>query len=333
MSDIIENIDYSFNLSDEFIPLSKHPSFSSLSLIEKKNVYKLLSKTVMDAENGKWLIPSKEIIVAYPPFAKGSFSFVHNCDWRGSKIAVKKPKYQKISNIVEFLQEIQVWHTLRHPNLVQFLGISLNHIDDEITILMEKVEGQNLKDFLDNNKSSYAKSRKRYIVSQLIMVIKFLHNCNPPVVYRDLKPENILIDKNYHIKLTDFGLSKYFHDTDNDNYNMTGNTGTLRYMAPEVHFNKQYNLNVDVYSLGLIIYYIYTDEKPFNNYTTELMDTYFKSNDLIMCTKKIRDKKIRTIVNKCIDKDPNKRLNIDTLLNEWNNNTIPNPNDNKCVLS
>ena len=325
--------DNKFNLNNAFIPLSKHPSFTSLSLTEKEVVSNLLCKTVSDAENGKWLIPNNEIIVEYPAFAKGSFSSVHNCDWRGSKIAVKKPIYQKISNIMDFLQEIQVWHTLRHPNLVQFLGISLNHIEDEITILMEKVSGNNLKDFIENNRSSYAISRKRYIISQIITVIKFLHNCNPPVVYRDLKPENILIDKNYNIKLTDFGLSKYFHETDDDDsYAMTGNTGTLRYMAPEVYFNKKYNLNVDVYSLGLIIYYIYTDERPFNNYTVELMNTYFKSEDLIMSTKKIKDRKVRSIVNKCIDKDPVKRFNINNLLDEWNN-MCEIKKDGNCTIS
>jgi len=327
-----EDHDNELDLNDAFIALSKHPSFTSLSSIEKKAMSTLLCKTVSDAEKGKWLIPNNEIIVEYPSFAKGAFSSVHNCEWRGSNIAVKKPKYQKISNIMDFLQEIQVWHTLRHPNIVQFLGISLNHIADEITILMEKVSGNNLKDYIENNKSSYAISRKRYIISQIITVIKFLHNCNPPVVYRDLKPENILIDKNYNIKLTDFGLSKYFHGTQDDSYDMTGNTGTMRYMAPEVYFNKKYNLNVDVYSIGLIIYYIYTDECPFNNYTIELMDTYFNSEDLIMSTKKIKDIKVRSIVNKCIDKDPDERFNIDNLMNEWNNMCEIKKDDN-CTIS
>lgn len=328
MSDDIIQI----NDDDSFLQLTKHPSFADLSPMSKNKITKLLQDTIIKAKEGKWLIPNNEIVVQYPPFAKGTFSCIHNCEWRGLTIAVKKPKYKKISNMVDFLQEIQIWNTLRHPNLVQFLGISLNHIEDEITILMEKCEGTNLKHFLENSKMSNSVSKKKNIITQLIVIINFLHNCNPPIIYRDLKPENILIDKNNNIKLTDFGLSKYFSVDENGSYIMTGNTGTLRYMAPEVYYNKKYNLNVDIYSLGLIIYYIYTNEMPFNGYTPDKLDNYFSSDDLIMSTKKIADKKIRSIVNKCIDKDPNKRYCTKQLVDDWYNLCEVKP-EGKCIIS
>ena len=248
------------------------------------------------------------------------------------EIAVKKPKNKKVAYIVEFLKEIQVWSTLRHPNLVQFLGFSINHINDDITILMEKINGKNLKQFLENSKISNSSSYKKHIVTQLITIIKFLHNCDPPVIYRDLKPENILIDCIYNIKLTDFGLSKYFCESEDGNYSMTGNTGTLRYMAPEVYLSQKYNLNVDVYSLGLIMYYLFSNEVPFNNYTPDKMDNYFRSEDLMFNTEKIRYLTLRSIINKCICKDPTKRININELTEKWNNECEV-KTQNKCIIS
>ena len=98
---------------------------------------------------------------------------------------------------------------------------------------------------------------------------------------------------------------------------MTGGTGTMRYMAPEVYLNKPYSLKVDVYSLGLIIYYLFTDEKPFNDYNTESLQNYFNNEQLIFSTTKIKNKKIRTIVNKSINRDDKLRYDIRSLHKEW----------------
>ena len=117
---------------------------------------------------------------------------------------------------------------------------------------------------------------------QLINVIKFLHSCKPAVIYRDLKPENIMIDKFYNVKLTDFGLK------------MTGTTGTIRYMAPEVYFGQYYDLSADVYSLGLIIYYVFSGSRPFLDYNTQTIGTYFTNPDLLFSTKLVKDRRVRS---------------------------------------
>ena len=110
------------------------------------------------------------------------------------------------------------------------------------------------------------------LLLKLINVIKFLHSCKPAVIYRDLKPENIMIDKFYNVKLTDFGLCRFMPET--EPYKMTGTTGTIRYMAPEVYFGKYYDLSADVYSLGVIIYYVFSGSRPFLDYNTQTIGTY-----------------------------------------------------------
>lgn len=332
-----------------FLSLNKHPSFGQLSQEEKNSLVNLIQKIREDGASGYWLISSSELEINNVPFAYGSFSTVHDCVWRGGNVAIKKPRYNKINNLAEFLREIEVWSTIRHPNLVQFMGASFNETKEEIYIIMEKINGNNLKQCV----GKLNLNKKYILINQLIALFKFLHNCNPPIIYRDLKPENILIDNNNNIKLSDFGLSKHYitdgggdgngdgdgdgdgngdgdGDGNNDNYLMTPQTGTLRYMAPEVFLNRPYNLKVDIYSLGLIIYFIITNENPFNSYSKKDIESYFNKDDSMFSTKKINNKEIRTIINNCINKDVAERWDINKLYNEWNSLT---QSGFKCVIS
>jgi serine/threonine protein kinase len=78
--------------------------------------------------------------------------------------------------------------------------------------------------------------------------MNFLHSCSTHVVHRDLKPSNVLLTTDNHIKITDFGLSKFIPSKNkgmNDKFAMTGETGSYRFMAPEVFRHEAYNLKVN----------------------------------------------------------------------------------------
>jgi len=325
INDKIKDMDYIF-----FEEIKKHPSFSDLTTNKQSELNEVIKSTIEDAKIGKWLINYTELEIETEAFASVTFSTIHNCKWRGLEIAVKKAKTNKIMNILEFLNEVSVWSTLRHPKLVQFIGVSF--INDNVCILLEKVEGKNLKEYLKSKTSSISMLKKKEIISQLINIVKFLHNCNPPIIYRDLKPENILIDNYGNIKITDFGLSKYYNTTDDDNYMMTGNTGTLRYMAPEVYKGEKYDLKVDVYGLGLIMYYVITNEEPFTGNTMESMKIFFDMNDMIFSTRKVSNKELRKIVNNCIKKNAEERYTIDDLYIMWSNFMYTSRSRGGCVI-
>lgn len=89
------------------------------------------------------------------------------------------------------------------------------------------------------------------------------------IVYRDLKPDNIGFDVRGDVKIFDFGLAKEMRMEDlvcDDLYDMSGNTGSLRYMAPEVARRMPYNETVDIYSFAILFWQICSLEVPFASF-------------------------------------------------------------------
>ena len=92
------------------------------------------------------------------------------------------------------------------------------------------------------------------IMKQLADAMTYLASHN--IIHRDLKLSNVGIDHEGNVKLIDFGLAKILpkHDQQKDFFNLTGNTGSIRYMAPEIGRGEQYNLKADVYSFAILLY-------------------------------------------------------------------------------
>lgn len=143
------------------------------------------------------------------------------------------------------------------------------------------------------------------------------------IIYRDLKPENIGFDARGVVKLFDFGLSKELHEEDelsNGTYKLTANTGSLRYMAPEVCNKWPYNYSADVYSFGILLWEIMSLELPFHNiHDRESMI------DLVMNWGErppINDNwtsPMKSLITSCWDQNSRKRPTIEDVLQVLNN--------------
>lgn len=108
------------------------------------------------------------------------------------------------------------------------------------------------------------------LLARLADAVRYLHSQR--ILFRDLKPENVGLDDNDVVKLFDFGLGKQMPEQDGDEncdhnqtFRLTGETGTPRYMAPEVMLCKPYGYKVDVYSLGILIHEVLSLKTPFTN--------------------------------------------------------------------
>lgn len=109
-----------------------------------------------------------------------------------------------------------------------------------------------------NESGKFSEDRARFYAAELILALEYLHGKG--IVYRDMKPENVLIDKEGHVKLTDFGLSK---DGLKETNNLTESfVGTTEYLAPEIINDKQYSYSVDWYGLGIVLFEMLSGVNP-----------------------------------------------------------------------
>lgn len=155
----------------------------------------------------------------------------------------------------------------------------------------------------------------KFYGKQLLDIFSYLHSNN--VVHRDIKPENILIDKNFNIKLADFGFATLI---DEGQKNRTF-LGTERYMCPELLARTAYDAKkADVFSLGVVLYVLAKASPPFVQadpnkdvyYKTLLTNPghYWNSMD----DDNVIGDDLREIIQSCLQYNPNDRLSVDQLL-------------------
>lgn len=293
--------------------LNQTQSFHELDKKQQDSISNSIQSTILHAKREKWFIDIGELHISPEPFAHGGFAHIYNCTWRGIEIAVKKPKKKQLRSIVDILKEVQIWNTIRHPNIVQFLGLSIS--DTTIHIMLEKVNGYTLEKYIQNRKSYFpTRNIDKKLVHDLIKVFYFLHNAKPRIIYRDLKPDNILIEANGKLKLTDLGLSRFILNSDTNV--MTGDVGSYRWMCPDVYQGKSYNLSADIYSLGLLIHYIFSKKKPFSQQGEEDIIKFLNSpDDSLICFVEKKQKWYTPCIRKCININPSERCSIEEVYN------------------
>jgi serine/threonine protein kinase len=138
----------------------------------------------------------------------------------------------------------------------------------------------------------------------------YLHSGNPPVLHRDLKSANILLDESYTAKVCDFGLSRLKAQESN----MTGNCGTVQWMAPEVLSNEAYNEKADVYSYGIICWELLTAECPFDGMTPiQCALAVLNRNDRPEIPKWCPPA-LQALIRSCVKKDPNLRPTFEQII-------------------
>lgn len=141
---------------------------------------------------------------------------------------------------------------------------------------MEYIEGQDLYEYI-TEKGPLPEDVTRSIACILIDTLKSIHGAG--VIHRDLKPENIMIKikngKIKDLKLIDFGFAIFYDDLNKD----TLKAGTLNYMAPEILEGKKYGFDIDVFALGVILYFILSGELPFYTDDDEMIVKRILEND------------------------------------------------------
>jgi len=207
---------------------------------------------------------------------KGSFCCVYSAIYNEVPVAVKfcRPDVDRAVGNNTLITELEILAHIDHPHIVKVKGYGWNHDDEssDMFLVLELIHHGTLGDLLAEGKShSLSLSQSVGIAIQLSGAIKYLEmdfSNEYGVLHRDLKPDNVGIN-NGKVKLMDFGLARAIRTNGKlgQMYEMTGNCGTFRYMAPEVAKGLHYNEKCEVYSFGLIFWQMLTGAQPFNHKT------------------------------------------------------------------
>tara|TARA_Y100000389_G_scaffold44041_1_gene38772 strand:- start:1920 stop:2867 length:948 start_codon:yes stop_codon:yes gene_type:complete len=270
----------------------------------------------------EWWELKRADIILINQIGEGSVGVVYKTLWRGLDTACKFLKKSATETDLNDLQnEVDIISHLRHPNLVLFLGACTN---DPLLLLYEYLPLGSLDNYYKTQSNIIKKLWKpnnNLIYKwnhELSQAIYFLHSCHYPIMHRDIKPSNILLTNDLHIKITDFGLSKTIKKK-HDYYKMSGCVGTLRYMAPEVINNKDYDLKIDIYSLSLIFWFIYTGLLPYENIIDNKDMPIHIINGLRPDHTLIKCKKLQILIINMWNEEPELRPNMKSVLNSIEN--------------
>ncbi|CAL4885329.1 unnamed protein product [Urochloa decumbens] len=189
----------------------------------------------------------------------GSFGEVYRGEWHGTEVAVKKFLQQDLSGdaLEEFRTEVRIMKRLRHPNVVLFMG-AITRVPN-LSIVTEFLPRGSLFRLIHRPNNQLDERKRLRMALDVARGMNYLHNCSPVIVHRDLKSPNLLVDKNWVVKVCDFGLSRMKNKTF---LSSRSTAGTAEWMAPEVLRNEPSDEKCDVFSYGVILWELCTLLQP-----------------------------------------------------------------------
>ncbi|TID29254.1 hypothetical protein CANINC_002050 [Pichia inconspicua] len=266
----ISNINLTPEEQLQLVELKRMPSYQAIIQPNYQSLHrKLLGQNLLPQRDttskGKYSLNDFQIMRT---LGTGSFGrvhlvrSVHNHRYYAIKV-LKKQQIIKMKQIEHTNDERRMLKLVEHPFLIRMWGTFQD--SKNLFMVMDYIEGGELFSLLRKSQR-FPNPVAKFYAAEVILALEYLHSHN--IIYRDLKPENILLDRNGHIKLTDFGFAK---EVQTVTWTLCG---TPDYIAPEVITTKPYNKSVDWWSLGILIFEMLAGFTPF--YDPTPMKTYEK---------------------------------------------------------
>ena len=275
------------------------------------------------------MILSKLILHPDIEIGRGAYGRVFKVEYCGMPCAAKEIHVSLINGVNQdelertvelFLQECRQFSKLRHPNIVQFLGIYYpsspagTGIDqNSLPLIVMEMMAYSLAMFVKNH-PVIPVYIKYSIVHDVSLGLCYLHNHDPPIVHRDLSPNNVLLTAHHVAKISDLGVAKVIKA--DSRKRMTKAPGTIDFMPPEALTSiPVYGTPIDIFSFAGIILHTFNQRWPSPRESKQIDP---ETKDKIALSEVERrqqwldemvgeGKKLRPLVEKCLDDDPAKR--------------------------
>ncbi|KAL6659605.1 hypothetical protein ACP70R_003645 [Stipagrostis hirtigluma subsp. patula] len=232
--------------------------------------------------------------------ASGSSADLYRGTYNDHDVAIKILRIANLNNPseIEFLQEVLILRSVNHENILQFYGACTRH--PNYCIVTEYMPGGNLYDFLHKQNNFLELRTILRIAISISKGMDYLHRNN--IIHRDLKTANLLIGYDQVVKIADFGVARH----GSQEGQMTAETGTYRWMAPEIINHKPYDHKADIFSFAIVLWELATSKVPYDN-MTPLQAALGVRQGLRLEIPASVHPRLSELIQQCWDEDPDVR--------------------------
>ena len=204
------------------------------------------------------------------------------------------------ARLERFLNEVRTALTVTHPNVCRVHDIG--EVDGQHYLSMEYVDGEDLRSLL-RRIGRLPETKAVEIARQLCSGLAAAHAQG--ILHRDLKPANVMIDGRGRSKLTDFGLATLARQVDEADLG----AGTPAYMSPEQLDGRELTVSSDIYSLGLVLYELFTGRRAFESTTAAQLKRVLESSTPANPSSHVEslDPAVERTILRCLEADPTRR--------------------------
>ena len=226
-----------------------------------------------------------------------------------------QPKHSKTAK-----SELFVMEKINHPNCIKMYKHFVVEIYNirRVYIFMQLAEGGSLASYMSAKKTGLPEDMCRRMFAQMVCAVNHMHSKG--IAHRDLKLANVLLDSSANCLVGDYGLSRVVRKHDGEVIKMHNYAGTYLYMAPEILLARENSLEydpfmVDMWALGVILYFIIYHEHPFSNSASTLEEQIGRLIKF-SSTKQIFEPgpQIIDIISRCLEFDTLKRITMQELI-------------------
>ena len=246
----------------------------------------------------QWVVSREEIQLTGPELGRGGWATVSVATFRGMQVAAKSIHRQIISQHNErlFKREMNMAARIRHPNLIQFVGATL---EGEMIILMELMPTSLRRELERDYMPPTVVSSISLDVSR---ALNYLHQMQPdPIIHRDISSANVLLESlpmgRWRAKVTDYGSVNLQQQLE------TEGPGNPTYAAPEANHPRLQSPKMDIFSFGILLIEMLTGELPPSDERHLLMGT-------------IRHRRLLALIERCLNQQRENRPSSSDIISE-----------------